>query len=315
MTLRIATAGRDAEKLAESVVRQLALDGRHAVRTSEQGPELSISELAMKCWEQGRVDGIGLAIRSSSGSHSEFGWQSAHSAACWSGETQQAQFVLDDVLQWQSDEAMFLPVNGDTPNWKFVVADECWRDLFTDNIVGRRVGDHADNSVPRVIFPGSFRPLHQGHRKMVEVAEGRLGHRVELEVSVCNVDKPTLDFFEIESRLAAISGFRPIWLTRAATFLEKTNLFPQTTFLVGEDTIRRIVDVRYFEDVSHQRQTYGKFVERGCRFLIFGRSFNGEFCTITPAELPPELRRHCNLVPEAEFREDISSSGLRNRPS
>ena len=55
---------------------------------------------------------------------------------------------------------------------------------------------------------------------MAEIAAARCGAPVTLELSIANVDKPTLDFLEIDDRLAGLSDY-PVLLTRAATFVEK----------------------------------------------------------------------------------------------
>ena len=50
---------------------------------------------------------------------------------------------------------------------------------------------------------------------MAEVAQAILGVPVALEVSIINVDKPPLDYAEIERRLRQFPAEQPVWLTRA----------------------------------------------------------------------------------------------------
>ncbi len=69
---------------------------------------------------------------------------------------------------------------------------------------------------------------------------------MEWEISVRNVDKPPLDYLEIGQRVAQIPADEEVWLTRAATFDEKSRLFPGATFIVGVDTLQRIVEPRYY---------------------------------------------------------------------
>ena len=65
----------------------------------------------------------------------------------------------------------------------------------------------ALNGPPRVILSGAFNPLHAGHRRMAEIASARCGAPVTLELSIANVDKPTLDFLEIDARLAGLADY------------------------------------------------------------------------------------------------------------
>lgn len=165
---------------------------------------------------------------------------------------------------------------------------------------------------PAAVYPGAFHPLHRGHLRILELAEQILGTPVEPEISIFNVDKPPLDYVEIAGRLEQFGQQRPVWLTRATTFEEKSRLFPGATFVVGADTLRRIADPRYYGgDCRACHWAIEAIAARGCRFLVFGRTDRGRFITLGDLELPQPLRDICRGVPEADFREDISSTELR----
>jgi nicotinamide mononucleotide (NMN) deamidase PncC len=188
---------------------------------------------------------------------------------------------------------------------------------WTELLLGQRHNVAATASTPsrpQVIFPGAFRPLHVGHERMAEIAARRLGAPVTFELSITNVDKPTLDFLEIDDRLRQFAN-QPVQLTRAATFAEKAAVFPGATFVVGADTIERLADTRYYGD-SHERRdaALAAIGTRGCRFLVFGRVVEQRFQTLEYLSLPSALRGLCDEVPPAEFREDISSTELRMEP-
>jgi nicotinamide mononucleotide (NMN) deamidase PncC len=183
---------------------------------------------------------------------------------------------------------------------------------WTELLVGDResVVSPAQPPTP-VVFPGAFNPLHAGHRRMIEIAEARCGAPVTLELSIANVDKPTLDFVEIADRLAGLNEYR-VLVTRAATFAEKAALVPGAVFVVGADTLARIADPSYYGGLSAERDAAVAMIgARGCRFLVFGRVVDGRFATLSDLNLPPVLRDLCDEVRESDFRDDIRSTELR----
>ena len=94
-------------------------------------------------------------------------------------------------------------------------------------------------------MPGSFSPLHDGHRRLAGVASEMLGGPVMLEISVANVDKPPLDEVEVRRRLEPLKGSWCVVLTKAPTFREKAALFPGCIFVIGWDTAVRLFDPQY----------------------------------------------------------------------
>lgn len=165
---------------------------------------------------------------------------------------------------------------------------------------------------PRVIFPGAFNPLHDGHIGMAECAAQRLGRPVEYELSVVNVDKPPLDYVELQARVAQFGLGQRLWLTRAATFVDKALLFPGARFVVGIDTLERIGQVRYYRgDLAQRDRAIDALQHSGARFLVFCRTCDGQLSTLDSVELPPALSALCDAVPADEFCRDVSSTALR----
>jgi len=122
-------------------------------------------------------------------------------------------------------------------------APQPWQELLT----GRRDGLCASgpSERPQAVLPGAFNPAHQGHRRMIEVGREMLGCPVAVEIAVENPDKPPLDYYEMDWRVKQFPADLPVWLTRTPRFEQKSALFPEATFLVGVDTMRRIVAPRY----------------------------------------------------------------------
>ncbi len=173
---------------------------------------------------------------------------------------------------------------------------------------------------PQAILSGSFNPPHQGHARMAAIAASRLGCPVAFELSITNVDKPPLDFLEIDSRLKALrreDANRRVLLTDAPTFRAKSALFPGCTFVVGADTMVRIADSQYYTgEAGSFDAAIQQIADRGCRFLVFGREIEGDFRVLSDLVLPPALENLCDEVTDDEFREDVSSTTLRaQRPS
>ena len=194
-----------------------------------------------------------------------------------------------------------------------------WQDLMLGRKRRMPAEEGSAPQEPRVIFPGAFNPLHDGHRRMAETAESFYGEPVAFELSIENVDKPPLDYLEIEQRAAQFRGAaegNELWMTAAPTFVEKVELFPKANFLVGIDTIRRIADERYYGSAAAAEAAFDRLAAAGCQFLVFGRAAAGGFETLSDVVLPPKLAKLCKGLPANFFREDISSTELRraNQP-
>ncbi len=194
-----------------------------------------------------------------------------------------------------------------------------WTELLLGQSPAVRQGPAAAFSPQRrAILPGAFNPRHDGHRRLADVAMRRLGGAerasVEHEISIHNVDKPPLDFTEIQRRLEQFGPEEVLWLTSAARFEQKADLFPGVTFLVGADTIVRIGDPRYYGgDPAARDRALAHLREQGCRFLVFGRLVGENFRSLADLDLPADLAALCDEIPAEEFRADISSTELRRR--
>jgi hypothetical protein len=194
------------------------------------------------------------------------------------------------------------------------IAPPTWQSLLLAKTEAVRQGGppEQEGEEGRLIFPGAFNPLHDGHRGMAKIAEELLGRPVEFEISILNPDKPPLDYWEMKRRAGQFGPEHAVWLTRTPTFVEKAKLFPGATFIVGTDTVRRIAEPRYYgDDETVCRAALGRIAARGCHFLVFGRSLGTGFVSLHQIELPEPLRSICREVPAEQFREDISSTEFR----
>ncbi|MEZ6062145.1 MAG: hypothetical protein R3C19_17540 [Planctomycetaceae bacterium] len=167
------------------------------------------------------------------------------------------------------------------------------------------------------VLPGSFNPVHNGHRRLRSVAERMLGVSVVFEISVTNADKPELTNWQLRNRLISLRG-EVVALTRAPLFAQKSALFPGCSFVVGFDTARRILDPRFYgNEPGGMISALSALAAGGHRFLVAGRLREGtpadRFETIEDLPVPSDLARLFHGIPEHDFRVDISSTMLRNR--
>jgi nicotinamide mononucleotide (NMN) deamidase PncC len=166
-------------------------------------------------------------------------------------------------------------------------------------------------SSPRGLLCGAFNPLHDGHRELARVADQIVGGPVAFEMSIVNVDKPPLDYLTIAARRKQFSD-RPLVLTTAPTFAEKSRLFAKTTFIVGIDTAERIVQPKYYlGNDTNLLKALDEIRANGCRFLVAGRLEDGRFQTLADTPMPDSARDLFTEIPERAFRCDLSSTELR----
>ncbi|MCC6124301.1 MAG: hypothetical protein IT426_05025 [Pirellulales bacterium] len=201
-------------------------------------------------------------------------------------------------------------LEGERVEQTSTAAQPAWRDL----LLGKTevICTCGKPPSPSAIFSGAFNPLHQGHRRMMQLAAEMLKRPVAPEISIQNVDKPPLDYFEIHRRLSQFTPEQPVILSRAATFDEKSRLFPGATFVVGSDTLRRIALPSYYAgDKAACFSALQRIANRGCKFLVFGRDMGTGFVRLADLDLPDVLRNISREVPPEVFRENVSSTGLR----
>ncbi len=165
---------------------------------------------------------------------------------------------------------------------------------------------------PLALLPGSFNPLHRGHTELAAVAAVRLGVPVHFELSIANADKPELPQEEVERRVGQFTQIGSVWVTRAATFEQKADLFPGAAFVLGWDTAVRVIDPKYYGGVAERDAAMRKLMDRECRFVVGGRvTSQGQFRVWDGGDLANEFAPLFVALTETDFRADVSSTQLR----
>ncbi|MBT3555590.1 MAG: hypothetical protein HN926_03280 [Chloroflexi bacterium] len=173
-----------------------------------------------------------------------------------------------------------------------------------------------------LVLAGSFNPLHQGHRRMLEAASLAVDGPTYYEISISNVDKPVLPEAELERRVARVtSNGNSIIVTNAPRFAEKSSILPGATFVIGFDTYIRLMDKRYYPDHvagehSPVENSLDLIFENRCGFVVAGRvDHQSQFRRLHDVEfeIPTRYRSMFIELTEAQFRSDLSSTEIRNQ--
>ncbi len=97
-----------------------------------------------------------------------------------------------------------------------------------------------------------------------------------------------------------------IFVTDTPLFAEKAIIFPDSTFIVGADTMKRLFDPRYYRPEDDLSSLLELFRKQGIDFLVFSRKG-------IPIEIPADVEPIITIVSEDEYSDDgISSTQIRN---
>ena len=184
---------------------------------------------------------------------------------------------------------------------------------------GGRIRVGADRGL--AVLSGAFNPLHDGHEGMLRAAARITGRDGVFELSVVNVEKTELTENEVRERLSQFGGRFTALISRAPTFVEKSRLMPDSTFVIGYDTAVRLFDDRYYPPYEPETDpddtgsatlaAMSEIRRNGCAFVVAGRITDAGFKTVNDLDVPDGYGALLQEIPKDAFREDISSTELR----
>jgi nicotinic acid mononucleotide adenylyltransferase/nicotinamide mononucleotide (NMN) deamidase PncC len=202
-----------------------------------------------------------------------------------------------------------------------------------------------------LIFPGSFNPPHKGHISLVNAAIKATMNILDenistqeppifMELSLTNADKAPIDPSDVSHRVNTfleLDNMPEQWgilLTRAPLFSEKVSAlvedciidptegyFPKMSFVIGTDTMVRILDPKYYGGEESVMQEAVRSM-KDVHFCVGGRLEQKKDSSEPPrfvsgAEelegLPHDIRNMFTIIKEDDFRMDISSSEIRQQ--
>jgi len=173
----------------------------------------------------------------------------------------------------------------------------------------------SSNRIPELIFPGSFNPFHSGHQSMSELAEKKTGLGLAYEICIQNADKPPLSYHEIEKTLNQFNHGHEWVLTKAGKFTDKAELFPNSVFIIGADTLTRILDEKFYLNRQDMLNQLDLFNSHNINFLVFGRKIRDSFISLESVSIPEHIAKRFSGFGEEIFRDDISSTLIRKEES
>lgn len=174
----------------------------------------------------------------------------------------------------------------------------------------------SENYSNKVVFPGSFNPVHKMHLDMAERVFKEYNIPVDFEICVNNIDKIPLNYNSLFKRLNSLKEINQSFIgdfhfTSAPTFAEKAELFPKATFIIGWDTLKRIGDYKYYSGTDGLNKALNRIIELGTKFIVFHRIINGEEENSLDG-IPSKLLNICKIIPEYLSNAHLSSKEIRN---
>ena len=186
------------------------------------------------------------------------------------------------------------------------------RPFFTAN--GKRLAKVPQGAEDHyAMMPGSFNPPHAGHLGLAETFRAEHGKSVLFEIGTNPPHKTPPTVQELLQRAKLLKGQDVLFSRNMPMYIEKAAMFHGMDFIVGADTMLRILDPKWGVDpytVMSHIKGYGN------EFYVSGREMDGKFITRDDIvdKLPSDyIMEFGPIIHHLEGRWDVSSTELRNK--
>lgn len=161
------------------------------------------------------------------------------------------------------------------------------------------------------LMPGSFNPPHEGHLGIAEESI-LLGQKVVFEIGSNPPHKEALTVQDMLRRAKMLKGHNTLFTSSVSLFIDKAKAFPESTLMIGADTLIRLFDPKWGVDKEELLKT---FKANKIKLAIFGRVIDGTFVPgwKSVVQVLGDLYSYSNMFVEMPGRWDISSTELRNK--
>lgn len=171
------------------------------------------------------------------------------------------------------------------------------------------------NKVPQeavyAMMPGSFNPPHEGHFGLAREFRHTYAKNVLFEIGTNPPHKTPPTVQELLQRAKMLRGYDVLFSRDMPLYIEKAAQFHGMPFIVGADTMLRILDPKWGHDPI---QVLNDIWGYGNEFYVCGREIDGKFVTRMDivSQLPKEyMDKFGEIIHHLEGRWDVSSSALR----
>jgi hypothetical protein len=179
-------------------------------------------------------------------------------------------------------------------------ATELARKLFFEHPLFLPTGERRTKLAPTgPLFPGAFNPPHIAHTEPAE----RYG--ATFWVDATHPHKSALSLSDLLRRAKLLKGRARYFTECAPLYIDKARRFESTTFLIGTDALKRMLDPKWGPEVLPM---LFEFSSIGTRFLVLERDQDTTFDLLLNAGVPVQLQSMFSTIGAGY---DVSSTALR----